>query len=310
MHEAASLGSLDTFVVCCPKDLTMFEDARKTSGHEGDFVVQDLAELVAEAIDLKSIDLKEVPALVDRITEAAATRIADTVADRLAERLAETVTERVLSELADRAPTLAAAAAAPQPAPADEPEQPAEAAPAAGPWRATPVSAATLPPYEVPAKEGPRVLVAVKRVGELNPDFAIDEAGGTIADEHFEYELNEWDEAALEEALLLTEKLERRRSRRRHHRPGGCRGDPAPRARQGRAPGRPGVGREPARRRPGDPRPRARGSRRAGIARTSCSPARSRPISATAPPARRWPASWTCRTRPSFSALSGTARMR
>ena len=133
MHEAASLGNLDAFVVCCPKDLTMFEDARKTSGHEGDFVVQDLAELVAEAIDLKSIDLKEVPALVDRITEAAATRIADTVADRLAERLAETVTERVLSELADRAPTLAAAAAAqPQPAPvrrsgraAAEPEAPA-----------------------------------------------------------------------------------------------------------------------------------------------------------------------------------------
>ncbi len=207
MHEAASLGNLDTFVVCCPKDLTMFEDARKTSGHEGDFVVQDLAELVAEAVDLKSIDLKEVPALVDRITEAAATRIADTVADRLAERLAETVTERVLSELATRAPTLAAAAAVPQPAPADEPQEQAEAPPAAGPWRPAPVGAAVLPPYEVPAKEGPRVLVAVKRVGELNPDFAIDEAGSTIADEHFEYELNEWDEAALEEALLLTEKL-------------------------------------------------------------------------------------------------------
>ncbi|MDE0203365.1 MAG: heterodisulfide reductase-related iron-sulfur binding cluster, partial [Rhodospirillaceae bacterium] len=209
MHEAASLGNLDTFVVCCPKDLTMFEDARKTSGHEGDFVVQDLAELVAEAIDLKSIDLKEVPALVDRITEAAATRIADTVADRLAERLAETVTERVLSELAQRAPTVAVAAAAtsPQPAPAGETQEQPEAPPATGPWRASPVSAAELPAYEVPAKEGPRVLVAVKRVGELNPDFAIDEAGGTIADEHFEYELNEWDEAALEEALLLTEKL-------------------------------------------------------------------------------------------------------
>ncbi len=207
MHEAASLGNLDAFVVCCPKDLTMFEDARKTSGHEGDFVVQDLAELVAEAIDLKSIDLKEVPALVDRITEAVATRIADTVADRLAERLAETVTERVLSELAQRAPAVAAAAASPQPAPVGEPQEQPEATPEAGPWRPAPVSAATLPAYEVPAKEGPRVLVAVKRVGELNPDFAIDEAGGTIADEHFEYELNEWDEAALEEALLLTEKL-------------------------------------------------------------------------------------------------------
>ena len=207
MHEAASLGNLDAFVVCCPKDLTMFEDARKTSGHEGDFVVQDLAELVAEAIDLKSIDLKEVPALVDRITEAAAVRIADAVADRLADRLADAVTERVLSDLAARTPALAAAPAAPQPAPETDAEPPAPVH-AAEPWRATPVSAASLPPYDVPAKEGPRVLVAVKRVGELNPDFAIDESANTIGDEHFEHELNEWDEAALEEALLLTERLD------------------------------------------------------------------------------------------------------
>ena len=210
MHEAASLGNLDAFVVCCPKDMTMFEDARKTSGHEDDFVVQDLAELVAEAIDLKSIDLKEVPALVDRITEAAAVRIADAVADRLADRLADAVTERVVSELAERAPTLAAAASQ-RPAPAVDAAEPAtereEPEPAAGPWRAAPVSAATLPPYEVPEKDGPRVLVAVKRVGELNPEFAIDEDANTIADEHFEHELNEWDEAALEEALLLIEGL-------------------------------------------------------------------------------------------------------
>ena len=211
MHEAASLGNLDTFVVCCPKDLTMFEDARKTSGHEGDFVVQDLAELVAEAIDLKSIGLKEVPALVDRIAEAAAVRIADAVAERLADRLADAVTERVVSELAERAPTLAAAASqspAPSVEAAEAAVEQAEPAPAAGPWRASPVSAATLPPYEVPEKDGPRVLVAVKRVGELNPDFAIDENARTIADEHFEHELNEWDEAALEEALLLTERLD------------------------------------------------------------------------------------------------------
>ena len=264
MHEAASLGNLDSFVVCCPKDMTMFEDARKTSGHEGDFVVQDLAELVAEAIDLKSIDLKEVPALVDRITEAAAVRIADTVADRLADRLADAVTERVVSELAQSAPALAAAAASPRPAPAVEAEEPAEPATAAGPWRPAPVGPAALPPYEVPPKEGPRVLVAVKRVGELNPEFAIDESANTIADEHFEYELNEWDEAALEEALLLTERLEagevvavtigpeeaedtlRRALAKGAHR---------------------GVrvwDETPARRRPGDRRPRAGRRRRAG----------------------------------------------
>jgi hypothetical protein len=38
------------FVVCCPKDLTMFEDALKTSGYEGKFVVRELIELVAESL--------------------------------------------------------------------------------------------------------------------------------------------------------------------------------------------------------------------------------------------------------------------
>ncbi len=198
MHEAASLGSLDAFVVCCPKDMTMFEDARKTSGHESDFVVQDLAELVAEAIDLKSLDLKELPALVDRITEVAAARIAEAVADRLA----SVVADRVLSELAERAPALAAAAALPEPV-AKQDDGPAPALP----WRAAPVTAATLPPYEVPPKEGTRLLVAVKRVGELNADFTLAEGARALADEHFEYALNEWDDAALEEALLLSERI-------------------------------------------------------------------------------------------------------
>ena len=58
----------------------MFEDARKTGGHEKDFVVQDLAELVAEAIELKSIDLRDLPPLADRIVKAVADRIADVVA--------------------------------------------------------------------------------------------------------------------------------------------------------------------------------------------------------------------------------------
>lgn len=61
MHEAADLGPIDIFVTCCPKDLTMFEDARKTSGHEGDFVVQDLAELVAQAIELERLLPQDVP---------------------------------------------------------------------------------------------------------------------------------------------------------------------------------------------------------------------------------------------------------
>ena len=63
----------------------MFEDARKTSGHEGDFEIKDLAELVAEAIELKSIDLKQLPPLIDRITEVAAKQVAEKVMQRLAD---------------------------------------------------------------------------------------------------------------------------------------------------------------------------------------------------------------------------------
>jgi Fe-S oxidoreductase len=49
MREAAAIQGLQVFVVSCPKDLTMFEDALKTSGLEGKFVVRELIELVREA---------------------------------------------------------------------------------------------------------------------------------------------------------------------------------------------------------------------------------------------------------------------
>jgi Fe-S oxidoreductase len=49
MREAAAIEGLQVFVVSCPKDLTMFEDALKTSGNEGKFVVRELIELVREA---------------------------------------------------------------------------------------------------------------------------------------------------------------------------------------------------------------------------------------------------------------------
>lgn len=65
MEEAAKLGAIDYFITCCPKDLTMFEDARKTSGHEDDFLVKDIAELVAEAIELDKLSLKDVPQLME-----------------------------------------------------------------------------------------------------------------------------------------------------------------------------------------------------------------------------------------------------
>jgi Fe-S oxidoreductase len=48
--EAVALESIDYFVVACPKDVTMYEDAIKTSGHQGELALRELSELVAEAI--------------------------------------------------------------------------------------------------------------------------------------------------------------------------------------------------------------------------------------------------------------------
>ncbi len=50
IREALSLGAVDYFVVACPKDLTMYRDAVKTSGNEGSIAVRDIADLVAEAL--------------------------------------------------------------------------------------------------------------------------------------------------------------------------------------------------------------------------------------------------------------------
>ena len=45
---------MQTFVVACPKDIAMFRDAAKTTGHEDKLAVKDLAELVAEAMTEES----------------------------------------------------------------------------------------------------------------------------------------------------------------------------------------------------------------------------------------------------------------
>jgi Fe-S oxidoreductase/nitrate reductase gamma subunit len=49
VREAAALNGVRTFVVACPKDLTMYRDAVKTAGLESTIVVKDLIELVEEA---------------------------------------------------------------------------------------------------------------------------------------------------------------------------------------------------------------------------------------------------------------------
>ncbi len=56
MREAAAIPGLQVYVVSCPKDLTMFEDALKTTGNEGKFVVKELIELVREALPQAQVE--------------------------------------------------------------------------------------------------------------------------------------------------------------------------------------------------------------------------------------------------------------
>jgi Fe-S oxidoreductase len=52
IDEAVALEAVQYFVTACPKDLTMYGDAVKTSGHEHRLEVRDLIEFVAEAMPL------------------------------------------------------------------------------------------------------------------------------------------------------------------------------------------------------------------------------------------------------------------
>ena len=50
IREAVSVG-VDTFVVSCPKDMTMYTDAAKTTGHEETMAVLDIVQLLDAALD-------------------------------------------------------------------------------------------------------------------------------------------------------------------------------------------------------------------------------------------------------------------
>jgi Fe-S oxidoreductase/nitrate reductase gamma subunit len=50
IHEAIGLDGVQFFVVACPKDVTMYRDAVKTTGQENRIVVKDIIELVQEAL--------------------------------------------------------------------------------------------------------------------------------------------------------------------------------------------------------------------------------------------------------------------
>jgi len=49
INEATSLGELDYFIVACPKDVTMYEDAIKTSGQSETLAVRELTEILCES---------------------------------------------------------------------------------------------------------------------------------------------------------------------------------------------------------------------------------------------------------------------
>jgi Fe-S oxidoreductase len=50
IREALSLGELDYFVVACPKDVTMYEDAIKTTGSQERIALRELTELIEECL--------------------------------------------------------------------------------------------------------------------------------------------------------------------------------------------------------------------------------------------------------------------
>lgn len=199
VREAAALGQIEVFVTCCPKDLTMFEDARKTAGFEKDFVVEDIAELVAKAIELDAISLHDLPSLTEKITVAIAERVAAAVGDRLDKVLAGRLVPAA-TEITARLPE------APVVLPGMPAVAPVPVAKALG-WQVQAVKPAVLPAYEVPAKNGLRILVPIKQIGKLGDDFRFAVNQRSIPSEYFEYLLNEWDDTALEQALKTVEAL-------------------------------------------------------------------------------------------------------
>lgn len=49
IDEATSLEGVDLFIVSCPKDVTMYEDAIRTTGNSDNLLLQELTEMIAES---------------------------------------------------------------------------------------------------------------------------------------------------------------------------------------------------------------------------------------------------------------------
>ena len=56
VREATALDGVELFVVTCPKDVTMYEDAIKTTGNSNQIELRELSELVAEAVGVSTPD--------------------------------------------------------------------------------------------------------------------------------------------------------------------------------------------------------------------------------------------------------------
>jgi Fe-S oxidoreductase len=50
IREAVAVKGVEALVVTCPKDVTMYQDAVKTTGYENKLKVLDLIELIYEAM--------------------------------------------------------------------------------------------------------------------------------------------------------------------------------------------------------------------------------------------------------------------
>jgi Fe-S oxidoreductase len=56
IREAVTLGEdVRFFVVSCPKDMVMYTDAAKTTGHEDQLAVVDIAQLIERALDTEGV---------------------------------------------------------------------------------------------------------------------------------------------------------------------------------------------------------------------------------------------------------------
>ena len=57
--EEALLTGAQYFTVACPKDMTMYSDAVKTSGNEENMIVRDIVDYVSEAMELEKLSHEE-----------------------------------------------------------------------------------------------------------------------------------------------------------------------------------------------------------------------------------------------------------